>query len=84
MAPKPEAGSAAQKPDAKKRVAIAAEALTNASDIKIPSIPKSDAILQMFGTPLPLPQGHRSPFIPKSNAILQDFGLSPPPSRKRQ
>ena len=50
--PKPEEVGAATKPDAKKRVAIAAEALTNASDVKIPSIPKSDAVLQMFGEPL--------------------------------
>ena len=39
---------------AKKRIAIAAEALTNASNVKIPNIPKNDAVLKLFGAPLHL------------------------------
>ena len=34
---------------ATKRIAIAAEALSNAANVEIPSLPKSDAVLQMLG-----------------------------------
>ena len=34
---------------ARKRIAIAAEALTNASDVKIPNIPKTEAVLRVLG-----------------------------------
>ncbi len=34
---------------ARKRIAIAAEALSNASDVKIPNIPKTEAILRVLG-----------------------------------
>ena len=34
---------------ARKRIAIAAEALSNASDVKIPNIPKTEAVLRVLG-----------------------------------
>ena len=33
----------------KKRIAIAAEALSSASDVKIPHIPKTDSVLNLLG-----------------------------------
>ncbi len=35
---------------ARKRIAIAADALSNASDVKIPNIPKTEAVLRVLGT----------------------------------
>ena len=35
---------------ARKRIAIAAEALSSASDVKIPNIPKTEAVLRVLGT----------------------------------
>lgn len=34
---------------ARKRIAIAADALSNASDVKIPNIPKTEAVLRVLG-----------------------------------
>ena len=34
---------------ARKRIAIAAEALSSASDVKIPNIPKTEAVLRVLG-----------------------------------
>ena len=50
---------------ARKRIAIAAEALSSASDVKIPNIPKTEAVLRVLGTHLTLHQAqcmkrHRS------------------------
>lgn len=41
---------------ARKRIAIAAEALSSASDVKIPNIPKTEAVLRVLGAHLAL--GH--------------------------
>lgn len=41
---------------ARKRIAIAAEALTNASDVKIPNIPKTEAVLRVLGEHLNVTQ----------------------------
>lgn len=38
---------------ARKRIAIAAEALSSASDVKIPNIPKTEAVLRVLGASLP-------------------------------
>ena len=37
---------------ARKRIAIAAEALSSASDVKIPNIPKTEAVLRVLGIAL--------------------------------
>jgi hypothetical protein len=34
---------------ARKRIAIAADALSDASDVKIPNIPKTEAVLRVLG-----------------------------------
>ena len=39
---------------ARKRIAIAAEALSSASDVKIPNIPKTEAVLRVLGAHLAL------------------------------
>ena len=41
---------------ARKRIAIAAEALSSASDVKIPNIPKTEAVLRVLGAPAALHQ----------------------------
>ena len=41
---------------ARKRIAIAAEALSSASDVKIPNIPKTEAVLRVLGARLSLRQ----------------------------
>ncbi len=38
---------------ARKRIAIAADALSNASDVKIPNIPKTEAVLRVLGAATP-------------------------------
>jgi len=37
---------------ARKRIAIAADALSDASDVKIPNIPKTEAVLRVLGAVL--------------------------------
>ncbi len=43
---------------ARKRIAIAAEALSSASDVKIPNIPKTEAVLRVLGEHLSLCHMH--------------------------
>ena len=43
---------------ARKRIAIAAEALSSASDVKIPSIPKTEAVLRVLGMVLMQSKAH--------------------------
>ena len=43
---------------ARRRIAIAAEALSSASDVKIPNIPKTEAVLRVLGMVLMQSKAH--------------------------